>query len=74
MVYFSIPEGNPCSKVVTNGEITGMHMCFGQALIADEEGIELIAATARNLYLTESAADGPIESPLVGVNVIMSIL
>ena len=34
----------------------------------------MIASTTRDLYLTESETESPIESPLVGVDVIMSIL
>ena len=49
-------------------------MCFWQSLIANEEGIELITATARNHHLAESEANSPREPPLVGIDVIMSIL
>lgn len=61
------------SKVVTYAEIASMDMGFGQAFIADKEGVELITATARNLHLAKSTSDGPIESPLVGIDVIMRI-
>ena len=50
-----------------------MDMCFWQPWIANEEGIELITATARNHHLTESEANSPREPPLVGIDVVMGI-
>ena len=49
-------------------------MCFWQPWIANEKGIELITATARNHHLAESEANSPREPQLVGIDVIMDIL
>ena len=49
-------------------------MCFWQTFVADEEGVELVAASSRNLHLAKSAADSPTDAILVGVDVVMCIL
>ena len=48
-----------------------MESCVGQAF-ADKEWVELITTAARDLHLTETAANSPTETPLVRIDAFLN--